>query len=230
MTDQKSWIGVDRLAKICIVALSGLLSVQFYGSSDIALRFLSVEQSVVALDSKINELETLLKDLSNKLSSNSDYYQESSSNSRLLENGVYDIEGHSPHARYLKNIETLTDDPRIPADPDREYTYDDFLTIFEVEPLHQSEPISEVAEMLMDHDVTNDEYYDTWNQNIAELESKYSDLLRNGSLEQRDRDLMVVKWVSTYEGFGVFARRDIKEGELVGEYTGEIVKDPQNAG
>ena len=228
---QKTWLGPDRLLSFLAIALGGLLSFQYYQSTQVALQFQGLEQSIIALNTKITGLDSLIKDLADKITENDWQSQDDEplSQNRLLENGVYDIEGHSPHARYLKNIETSPNDSRIPAEPDREYTYDDFLTVFEVEPLFKSVANEQVAELLKNHNVTNDAYFETWAEHISGLHDKYDGILSNGSFDKRDRELMVVKWVSQYEGFGVFALKDIKEGELVGEYTGEIVQDPENS-
>jgi hypothetical protein len=136
--------------------------------------------------------------------------------------GVYDLEGHEPHAHYLKNIPTSPNDSRIPADLDREYTYEDFETMFEVTPLHQVLVLDEVKELLEGHDVTQDEYYKNWEKTVNRLAYKYRNELAMDSLEELDREKMAVKWISLKTGFGVVAKRPIKKGEVVGRYTGTI--------
>ena len=40
---------------------------------------------------------------------------------------------------------------------------------------------------------------------------------------------MVIKWVSPELGFGVFAKRLIKQSELVGRYTGIVTRTPESS-
>jgi hypothetical protein len=172
-----------------------------------------------------NKLDSLIKatniNLSNyaKLSSQ----REVSSEPEVKVDGVVDMGEHSPHSHYLDHIPKDPNDPRQPADPDAEYSYDDFETIFHVEPLHSVVLTPKAAEILKGHDARNDEYYQDYQDIVDELSLKYKSFLDSPSLEERDRELMAIKWVSPQAGFGVFAKRDIKKGELVGIYCGEIV-------
>ena len=233
----KPFLSGSKILSLCAIALASLLTFQYHTNTQNLAQFTSLENSIANLESKISGIDTYLKELGELIKQQNvqsqNYYdqsQESTPENRVLDGGVYDIQGHAPHSRYLNNIETLKDDPRTPVDPLREYTYDDFQSVFEVEPLHKVEITKEAAEIIDNHNVTDDNYYITWPEEIKELQVKFAGFLDADSLEQRDREYMVVKWVSPLEGFGVFANKDIKEGELIGRYTGEIVRDIQDTG
>ena len=225
----KSSLSSNKILALFAIAFGSLFTFQHHFNSQVLNQFQLLESSVSNIDLKINDLESLIKDLNENLKQD-DEVEEPETTSRILDGGVYDIQGHEPHSRYLRNIETTPEDSRIPTDPTREYTYDDFESVFEVEPIHKVILTPEVQEMIKNHDATLDEYYTTWTAEVKELQAKFGELMAAESLEQRDREYMVVKWVSPYEGFGVFANKDIKKGEIIGRYTGEITADIQDTG
>jgi hypothetical protein len=165
------------------------------------------------------ELQTKIwNDAANQFSIVNDTYSDSST-----------LGKEDPHTHYFNNIKSSSKDPRIPEDPDREYTYDDFRSIFEVEPIHQNEVEDEVKTILNDHNITeNDDYYKDWVKKRRILLYKYRKLLALDSLEDYDREKMVIKWISVEKGFGVIAKRLIKKTELIGRYTGVVGFDNKN--
>jgi hypothetical protein len=102
----------------------------------------------------------------------------------------------------------------ISIDIRKEYTYEDF-PIFNVTPIHQVIVDEDVQEWINQHPITIEDYPDK--QILIE---KYGELLNLESLEQYDREIAVIKWVSDSIGFGLFAKRRITMGELIGRYTG----------
>jgi hypothetical protein len=141
---------------------------------------------------------------------------------------LYDIPTHAPHAGYLKNIPTQANDSRIPLDPLRTYSYDDFESIFEVKPLHVQVLTEQAKELLGDHDPKTDQYFSDFKEEIMENYEDFTKYIDQGSHEQEDRERYEIKWASIQSGFGLFAKKDIKEGEIVGLYTGEVTADVDN--
>ena len=220
----KSIVLSKRFLAVLLLALGPLFVLQYHRNVQIEIQFQVLQNSVNGIETKLSDLEYLLRGLDEKLS----YRDEDKPAGRLLENGVYDIPDHAPHSRYLYNLETLKEDSRIPVNVDREFSYDDFKPIFEVDPLHQIVFTPKVLELIDDHNATTDEYYADYADDIEMYQKKFHDLLDAESLEERDREYMTVKWVSVFEGFGVFAKKDIKEGDLIGRYTGEVKLDNPN--
>ena len=135
-----------------------------------------------------------------------------------------DDHGH-PHSKY--KIVPSKHDPNVPADPDREYTYDDFDSVFGVKPLHHVVISPEAKEVLKGHDLKTDPKYAEYYDEIKEDLAKYGHLMDKSS-EKFQRDTMVVKWFSPIRGFGILAKKDIKKHTFLGVYTGVIRKDIKN--
>lgn len=60
-------------------------------------------------------------------------------------------------------------------------------------------------------------FYDLDKQQLDEYSKKYSQ-----AVAKEQNAPMYVKWVSEKVGYGVFADRDIREGDFLGEYVGEL--------
>jgi hypothetical protein len=133
-----------------------------------------------------------------------------------------------PHNKYLKNIATESNDSRIPLDTSRAYTYDDFETVFQVKPLHVQVMTKEVAELLRDHDPNSDGAYIAYNGEVNYRQDEFTKYIDQGSHEAEDRERFEVKWVSVDSGFGLFAKKDLKESDIIGLYSGIITTDMSN--
>jgi hypothetical protein len=132
-----------------------------------------------------------------------------------------------PHERYFHNI-PMKDGTNIPLHPDREYTYDDFESVFNVLPLHEQIMTDEVAELLKDHNPTTDNYFLDYKTNIMDRYEEFKAYLEGGSHEMEDREKFVIKWASPESGFGMFAKKDVYQGEIVGNYVGLVTGDKRN--
>ena len=210
----------NRAFTICILVLGILFAYQVNMRNVLVDRFTLVESTLHNIDTRISKLHQYIKsfEISDKV--------DEKPKPVIAPDGIYDIQGHEPHSHY--NVEMNPNDPVTPLYPDKEYTYDDFVKVFEVEPLHHNEYEPEVEELLKGHKVKDDYYYDQWKGELKVLRKKYTSFLEMDSLEERDRELMYIKWVSKQAGFGVFAKRDINSGELIGRYTGDVVLDASN--
>lgn len=95
----------------------------------------------------------------------------------------------------------------------KEYTHKDFKKHFNVRHLKKTELSPELGEM---HTITQDdslylaspEYYD-------DLTTRYGRLIDKGYVAP-----VVVRFVDKKLGHGVFAKKNIKAGEMIGDYTG----------
>jgi hypothetical protein len=141
---------------------------------------------------------------------------------------LYDIPSHTPHSSYLQNIPTLPNDPRIPLDPNKTYSYDDFEAVFGVKPLHVQVLTNEAKELLGDHDPKTDKYFLDYSEEILDGYDEFASYLDAGSHEMEDRERYEIKWASIPSGFGLFAKKDIKAGEIVGLYSGEVTTQVDN--
>ena len=150
-------------------------------------RFTKLQSSIHSIDTRISKLHQYVKSFEET--------QDEKKPSVIQEDGIYDIKGHEPHSHYLKNLETNPNDPSSPLNPEKEYTYDDFVKVFEVEPLHKVVIEPEVKDLLKGHNYKDDYYYDQWKSEIKDLKKKYSSYLAEDSLEQRDREYMVYKLI-----------------------------------
>jgi hypothetical protein len=141
---------------------------------------------------------------------------------------IYDIPDHAPHEVYLKNIPVQSNDSRIPLDPNKTYSYDDFESVFGVKPLHVQELTSEAKEMLGDHDPMTDDYYLDYKDDIMQRYEEFTKYIDAGSHEHEDRERYEVKWASIQSGFGLFAKKDLRVGEIVGLYGGIVTSEVDN--
>lgn len=139
---------------------------------------------------------------------------------------LYDIPTHAPHAIY--KIATQSNDSRVPLDPNKTYSYDDFESVFHVKPLHVQVLTDDAKELLKGHDPKTDEYFLDFKDDIMANYEDFTKWIDEGSHEQRDRDLYEIKWASIQSGFGLFAKKDIKAGEIVGLYGGVVTTDVEN--
>jgi hypothetical protein len=82
--------------------------------------------------------------------------------------------------------------------------------------------------LLGDHDPKTDSYYIDYSEEILDGYEEYTKYIDQGSHEKEDMERYEVKWASIPSGFGLFAKKDIKEGEIIGLYTGEVTADVEN--
>ncbi|KAI8896419.1 hypothetical protein BC833DRAFT_97039 [Globomyces pollinis-pini] len=135
-----------------------------------------------------------------------------------------------PHGHYFKNIPTSPENPNTPLDQEKEYTYDDFESVFNIKPIHETVTDPAIEDLLNSHDVYTDAY---WLQDVeySKSVSKQTQHFFDKSIEERikaETDHMVVKWSSAETGFGLHAIADIPQGSILGEYCGVINKDQKN--
>ena len=71
-------------------------------------------------------------------------------------------------------------------DRNREFTYQDFVSVFHVEPLHNLDITDTVWELIKDHDITKDNYFIDNPDLVQYLISKYGKVLSGGSLQTQD--------------------------------------------
>jgi hypothetical protein len=116
----------------------------------------------------------------------------------------------------------------VPADPSRIYTYDDFQEQWNVDPLHMVVFPKEVEAYLDTMDIKNDQYYKENQRYVEQSAKKYGDFIASAPHERRDREIAYVKWSSPIVGYGLFAKRDIQRGEVIGLYSGQVELDLQN--
>ncbi|KAJ2995504.1 hypothetical protein HDV02_000676 [Globomyces sp. JEL0801] len=113
---------------------------------------------------------------------------------------------------------------------EKEYTYDDFESVFNIKPIHETVTDPAIEDLLNSHDVYTDAY---WLQDVeySKSVSKQTQHFFDKSIEERikaETDHMVVKWSSAETGFGLHAIADIPQGSILGEYCGVINKDQKN--
>ena len=175
----------NRAFTVCILALGILFAFQINLRNELIERFSKLNTSLHSIDTRLSKLHQYIKTFEEKEDA-------AKKPTAVVQDGIYDIKGHEPHSRYLKNIEVNPEDPNRPLDPNREYTYDDFVKIFEVEPLHKVVVAPNVVDLIKGHNYKDDYYYDQWKKEIKDLKKKYSSYLAEDSLEQRDREYMVI--------------------------------------
>jgi hypothetical protein len=110
----------------------------------------------------------------------------------------------------------------------REYTYDDFETVFNVVAIHEQILTDKVYELLKNHDAKTDDYYLENKEMIDERYHEFVHYITAGSHEQEDRERFAIKWVSNELGFGMFAKKPIFKGEIVGNYVGLVTGFKEN--
>lgn len=90
-----------------------------------------------------------------------------------------------PHSHY--DIDHIPESKLTPRDIYREYTYDDFVSVFHVEPLHKLIVTQPVLDLIKNHDVTKDNFYVDNPDLVNYLIQNYGEYLRQESLEALDR-------------------------------------------
>ncbi|KAI8905830.1 hypothetical protein EDD86DRAFT_248779 [Gorgonomyces haynaldii] len=120
-------------------------------------------------------------------------------------------------SRQLDNLE-LKDIPesKIPLNPGKHYSYDDFEEKFNVQPLHSVLWDPELEWLVDAYDPREDEFYLEDKEYHDEISDKYCSFVQSGSHEQWERDRYYVKWSSPERGYGLFTRTDIQKGDVIG--------------
>ncbi|KAJ3261735.1 hypothetical protein HK103_004686 [Boothiomyces macroporosus] len=131
------------------------------------------------------------------------------------------------HVQYLKNIPINPNDPKVPLDIDREYTVADFKKYFNVHPLHEVVFDNQLKIFLDLNHLTIDTESFKFPPDLAEYEQQIKSLI--DSPPQND-DRFVVKWSSKETGFGLFAKKPISKGDIIGIYTGVVNLYPDKNG
>ncbi len=127
---------------------------------------------------------------------------------------------HAPHSHY--DIDMRPDGR--PVDLNREYSMEDFHSVFHVTPSHFIEFTPEAAEILDKTDITKDPYFFDFIEDIkiySDTGVKYLDDIY-AATNLTDYLKMRVKYHSKRSGFGVVAKKDFTKGEVVGIYSGVV--------
>ncbi|KAJ3277011.1 hypothetical protein HDV01_000063 [Terramyces sp. JEL0728] len=124
-----------------------------------------------------------------------------------------------PHSNYLKYIPTNPDDPEVPLDINREYTFDDFQKYFNVHPLHEVVLDSNLKMFLEMHGMTMETESYRFPPELEGLAARAKMFI---DLAPTTDDRFVVKWSCKEYGFGVFAKKPISKGDIIGVYTGVV--------
>ncbi|KAJ3321737.1 hypothetical protein HDV06_003886 [Boothiomyces sp. JEL0866] len=123
------------------------------------------------------------------------------------------------HANYLKYIPVNPNDPGVPLDVNREYTYADFKKYFNVHPLHEVVFDNHLKIFLDLHNLrmdTENYKFPPQLEQLAERAKRFIDA------QPQEEDRFVVKWSSKQTGFGLFAKKPVSAGDIVGVYTGVV--------
>lgn len=102
-----------------------------------------------------------------------------------------------------------------------EYTYDDFWWKFDVGPLHEVMWDPEVSKLLDKVNITDSIPPKRFAYQML-LSHTYGPYIAEGSHENHDREMYVVKFSSAERGYGLFAKIYIKTGTPLGVYTGVV--------
>ncbi|KAJ3312678.1 hypothetical protein HDV04_002822 [Boothiomyces sp. JEL0838] len=192
-----------------ILTISGLII--SYQST----RILELNRIIGQLDAQVEKYESII-----------DRYQILDYSQKNIT--VDDQVEHEPHSHYFDNIEKDPHNPKKPLYPDAQYTYDDFVSIFQVEPIHHSIVSEEVKELLDGHDLFTDDYYLSNSVHIDSMIEKTKSFFEIKDQEAYLRELCYIKWASIETGFGLYAKQDIPANQVIGVYTGIVAVDSDN--
>jgi hypothetical protein len=141
----------------------------------------------------------------------------------FLKNGAETTEPR-PHSGY--EIEFKKDIPE-PVDLDRQYSYLDFERVFHVEPLHSIIVSPTVQKLFRNHSIEQEKKF-IYQKEIIHANQMYIEHYMTLDHEKIVMDHFYIKWVSTKVGFGVFPKQNVKRGDIIGVYGGEIVEEPED--
>ncbi|KAJ3320549.1 hypothetical protein HDV06_005172 [Boothiomyces sp. JEL0866] len=178
-------------------------------------RILELNRIIVQLDAQVDKYESII-----------DGYK-ILERTRVNQTAPVQVE-HEPHAHYFDSIEMDPLNPKKPLYPDAQYTYDDFGSIFQVEPIHQSVVSDEVKDLLDGHDLFSDDYYLSNSDHVDDMIEKTKSFFEIKDQESYLRELCYIKWSSIETGFGLYAKQDIPANQVIGLYTGVVTANSDN--
>jgi hypothetical protein len=105
----------------------------------------------------------------------------------------------------------------------KRYSYDDF-PFFNVTPLHTPVFDSSIDSKLEAMDITQDEEYKDSPSYARQLTATYTPFLAlDPSLRAaREREMFYIRHSSFERGYGLFASKVLRKGEIVGLYSGSV--------
>ncbi|KAI8905819.1 hypothetical protein EDD86DRAFT_210884 [Gorgonomyces haynaldii] len=119
-----------------------------------------------------------------------------------------------------EHVEDVHHSYKPPLNPGKQFSYDDFEEKFNVQPLHYVMWDPDLSRVLDQHDAKKASMYTEDVEGNEENTALYCPYIRAGSQEKYERERYYIKWSSMERGYGLFAKKDLKEGEVVGLYTG----------
>lgn len=142
-------------------------------------------------------------------------------------NKLAEVESFSkaaPHAKYFDKISN--EDYEVT----KSFSYDHFETIFGVHALHEVIISPAIAEKLQGYDIFTDQTYLDKKEIIDDNIIACAEFFRMTpeQHEQNEREKYEIRWVSAKKGFGMFAKKDIPDGEIIGIYACVVVPNDGN--
>lgn len=108
----------------------------------------------------------------------------------------------------------------------RTYGYEDFITQFNVVPVHKVEVDPSVAALLASHKVENDPAYLEDPEHYEDAVRRYSQVVEFGTGSDTR---FYVAWTGPERGYGMFPRVPIVAGEPLGVYAGVVTNNSMNS-
>lgn len=101
--------------------------------------------------------------------------------------------------------------------PEKLFTHRDLKSQFNIRYLKHNLITADAQKLLQKAPLAADKEYQENKEHYDNLAKKYKKLIAAGYTAP-----LVIKWVNSSCGFGVFARKNIKKDSLIGEYTGIV--------
>lgn len=121
-----------------------------------------------------------------------------------------------------------------PNDIHRKYTYEDFEQVFNVKATHEILFDKNLVSLLDEKDIKLDPEYLESIEYSQILTKEYASFiqLKGPERAQRETSMFYVMWSGIEIGYGLFAKRAIRKGEIIGMYCGRVSlnQDDDNTG
>jgi type II secretory pathway component PulC len=119
-----------------------------------------------------------------------------------------------------QRVESMENRLHIQKIDTKEYTYKDFVSKFNVVPVFDIEMNDEVRRLVENNDITKEAKYQEVQADLKLLNDKMVHFIENNPRENDDR--VVVRYSGPKTGYGLFAKKPLKAGDILGVFAGEL--------